>query len=195
MSIFDLLKKRPGREGPATKPEWLLVGLGNPGRKYETTRHNVGFLTVDTLLGGLGCGADKLKFKSLCAQTAINGMGVLAMKPQTFMNNSGEAVAEAARFYKIPPERVLVVSDDITMEAGKVRVRQKGSDGGHNGLKSIILRLNSDAFPRIKIGVGAPPHEDYDAADWVLSCFEKSDMPAITTAIDRAVSEISKIIR
>ena len=165
---------------------WLLVFLGNPGPKYDCTRHNAGFMAGDALAKKLGVSISKLRFKSLTASAEINGEKVLLMKPQTFMNLSGEAVGEAARFYKVPPEHVLVVSDEISLPLGKLRVRPKGSAGGHNGLKSIIAHLGSDAFPRIRLGVGAPPHPDYDMADWVLSVFRNQDLEDMLAAADRA---------
>ena len=165
---------------------WLLVFLGNPGPKYDCTRHNAGFMAGDALAKKLGVSINKLRFKALTASAEINGEKVLLMKPQTFMNLSGEAVGEAARFYKVPPEHVLVVSDEISLPLGKLRVRPKGSAGGHNGLKSIIAHLGSDAFPRIRLGVGAPPHPDYDMADWVLSVFRNQDLEDMRAAADRA---------
>ena len=169
---------------------WLLVFLGNPGPKYDCTRHNAGFMAGDALAKKLGVSINKLRFKALTASAEINGEKVLLMKPQTFMNLSGEAVGEAARFYKVPPERVLVVSDEISLPLGKLRVRPKGSAGGHNGLKSIIAHLGSDAFPRIRLGVGAPPHPDYDMADWVLSVFRNQDLEDMLSASDRAAEAV-----
>jgi PTH1 family peptidyl-tRNA hydrolase len=169
---------------------WLIVFLGNPGPKYDCTRHNAGFMTGDALSKKLGVSIDRLRFKALTASADIGGEKVLLMKPQTFMNLSGEAVSEAARFYKVPPEHVLVVSDEISLPLGKLRVRPKGSAGGHNGLKSIIAALGSDAFPRIRIGVGAPPHPDYDMADWVLSVFRNQDLEDMRAAADRAAEAV-----
>jgi len=171
---------------PSGSVSWLVVFLGNPGPKYDCTRHNAGFMTGDALAKKLGVSINKLRFKALTAAAEINGEKVLLMKPQTFMNLSGEAVGEAARFYKVPPEHVLVVSDEISLPLGKLRVRPKGSAGGHNGLKSIIAHLGSDAFPRIRLGVGAPPHPDYDMADWVLSVFRNQDLEDMRAAADRA---------
>ena len=165
---------------------WLVVFLGNPGPRYECTRHNAGFMAGDALAKKLGVNISRLRFKALTAECEINGERVLLMKPQTFMNLSGEAVGEAARFYKVSPEHVLVVSDEISLPLGKLRVRPKGSAGGHNGLKSIIAHLGSDAFPRIRLGVGAPPHPDYDMADWVLSVFRNQDLEDMRAAADRA---------
>ncbi|MBR2907171.1 MAG: aminoacyl-tRNA hydrolase [Clostridia bacterium] len=147
---------------------YLVVGLGNPGKEYAETRHNVGFRFIDALAQKQGVRIDRAKFHSLVADVTLSGKRILLVKPQTFMNSSGIAVKEAADFYKIPPERILVVYDDISLDPGRVRVRKKGSDGGHNGMKSIIGHLSSDAFPRVRIGVGAKPHKDYDLADWVL---------------------------
>ena len=169
---------------------WLLVFLGNPGPKYECTRHNAGFMTADAMAKKLGVSINKLRFKALTASAEINGEKVLLMKPQTFMNLSGEAVGEAARFYKVPPEHVIVVSDEVSLPLGKLRVRPKGSAGGHNGLKSIIAHLGSDAFPRIRLGVGAPPHPDYDMADWVLSVFRNQDLEDMLSASDRAAEAV-----
>jgi PTH1 family peptidyl-tRNA hydrolase len=179
---------------PSGSVSWLIVFLGNPGPKYECTRHNAGFMAGDALAKKLGVSINKLRFKALTAAAEINGEKVLLMKPQTFMNLSGEAVGQAARFYKIPPERVLVVSDEISLPLGKLRVRPKGSAGGHNGLKSIIASLGSDAFPRIRIGVGAPPHPDYDMADWVLSVFRNQDLEDMLAASDRAAEAVTTYI-
>jgi PTH1 family peptidyl-tRNA hydrolase len=165
---------------------WLVVFLGNPGPRYECTRHNAGFMAGDALAKKLGVNINKLRFKALTAECEINDERVLLMKPQTFMNLSGEAVGEAARFYKIPPEHVLVVSDEVSLPLGKLRVRQKGSAGGHNGLKSIIAALGGDGFPRVRIGVGAPPHPEYDMADWVLSVFRNQDLEDMLSAAERA---------
>jgi len=175
---------------PSGSFSWLVVFLGNPGPKYDCTRHNAGFMAGDALAKKLGVGIGRLRFKALTAACEINGEKVLLMKPQTYMNLSGEAVGEAARFYKIPPEHVLVVSDEISLPLGKLRVRPKGSAGGHNGLKSIISSLGSDAFPRIRIGVGAPPHPDYDMADWVLSVFRNQDLEDMLTAAARAAEAV-----
>ena len=164
------------RPGPA---EWLVVGLGNPGPKYEWTRHNVGFLVIDQLADRENLPVQRLKHKALTNTALIGGKPVLLMKPTTYMNLSGEAVGEAARFYKIPPDRVLVVSGDVSLPQGKLRVRRSGSAGGHNGLKNIIAHLGTDQFPRIKVGVGGKPHPDSDMADWVLSKFTGPDRQAM----------------
>ena len=165
---------------------WLIVFLGNPGPRYEMTRHNAGFMAADALAKEKNVNINKARFKALTATCDIGGESVLLMKPQTFMNLSGDAVAQAARFYKIPPEHVIVVSDEISLPIGKLRIRTKGSAGGHNGLKDIIAKLGTDAVPRIRIGVGAPPHPDYDMADWVLSSFKNQDAEDMLAAAARA---------
>ena len=172
MSIFDLFAQISHTQG---KIEYLIVGLGNPGSKYEKTRHNAGFCAMDVILDNYGFSADRSKFKSKVTDGVIGGKRCLFMKPQTFMNLSGEAVGEAARFYKVPPEKVIVLFDDISLPPGKLRIRRKGSAGGHNGIKSIIEHLNSEEFPRVKLGVGAKPRPDYNLADWVLSAFTPQD--------------------
>ena len=165
---------------------WLIVFLGNPGPRDEMTRHNAGFMAADAMAKEKNVNINKARFKALTATCDIGGESVLLMKPQTFMNLSGDAVAQAARFYKIPPEHVIVVSDEISLPIGKLRIRTKGSAGGHNGLKDIIAKLGTDAFPRIRIGVGAPPHPDYDMADWVLSSFKYQDAEDMLAAAARA---------
>lgn len=170
---------------------WLIVGLGNPGKKYENTRHNAGFLALDEIAKEYQTSIKKLKFKAVVGEARIGGEKCLLMKPDTFMNNSGEAVAAAARFYNIPPAHILVLVDDISLSPGQLRIRRKGSDGGHNGLKSIIYLTGSDEFPRVKLGVGAKPHPDYDLADWVLSSFRKEEK----TAMDSAFSCCPDIVR
>ena len=165
---------------------WLIVFLGNPGPRYEMTRHNAGFMAADAMAKEKNVNINKARFKALTATCDIGGESVLLMKPQTFMNLSGDAVAQAARFYKIPPEHVIVMSDEISLPIGKLRIRTKGSAGGHNGLKDIIAKLGTDAFPRIRIGVGAPPHPDYDMADWVLSSFKNQDAEDMLAAAARA---------
>ena len=169
---------------------WLVVCLGNPGLRYEGTRHNAGFMTADALAKKLNVSINRARFQALTGKTEIGGESVLVMKPQTYMNLSGEAAAAAAKFYKIPPERVIVVSDETALPIGKLRVRSKGSAGGHNGLKSVIACLGSDQFPRIRLGVGAPPHEDYDMADWVLSAFKNQDAEDIAAAAERAAEAV-----
>lgn len=175
-------------------PEFLVVGLGNPGNKYTLTRHNAGFLCLDMLSDKLNFRIDRLKFKSLICDTTINGHRCIVMKPQTFMNNSGEAVRECAAFYKIPAEKVIVIYDDISLDVGKLRIRRKGTDGGHNGIKSIIYHLNSDQFPRIKVGCGKKPHPDYDLADWVLSEFKKDELKALEPALSNACKALELLL-
>ena len=171
---------------PSGPPEYLIVGLGNPGKQYELTRHNAGFLFADLLADEYNTKINKIQFKSVTAVIELGGHRCLLMKPQTFMNNSGEAVKQAASFYKIPPEKIIVVFDDISLPCGKLRIRRKGSAGGHNGIKSIIYHLNSDNFPRIKLGVGEKPHPDYELADWVLSNFKKDEIPMLRDAAEKA---------
>lgn len=167
-------------------PTWLVVFLGNPGPKYEGTRHNAGFMAGDALAKELGVRINKAKFSALTAVCTIAGETVMLMKPQTYMNLSGEAVGKAARFYRIAPEHIIVVSDEMALPIGKLRVRMKGSAGGHNGLKNIIQHLGTENFPRIRLGVGAPPHPDYDAKDWVLGTFRNQDAADIADAALRA---------
>lgn len=194
MDLFRLLERERKAKTPLGPPEWIIAGLGNPGGKYELTRHNIGFLALDTLAGKFNIPVKNLKFKALCGQGVIGGHNVLLLKPQTFMNLSGEAISEAAKFYKIPNEKILIIYDDISIETGKLRIREKGSAGGHNGIKDIILRTNSDVFPRIKIGVGAPPHPDYDIVDWVLGTFSEDDKKILAPAIDKAVNAVSAML-
>ena len=196
MSLEEIIAKLKAakKPEPTGAVEWLIVGLGNPGRDYEATRHNVGYITVDRLAEKEGFDIKKIKFKSLVADAVISGKRCLVMKPSTFMNNSGEAVGECARFYKIAPQNILVIYDDINFDPGVMRIRKKGSDGGHNGMKSIIYHLNSNDFPRIRMGVGAKPHPDYDLADWVLSRFPEQDKKAVETAVDNACEAVGMIV-
>lgn len=165
---------------------WLIVFLGNPGPRYDFTRHNAGFMAADAMAREKGLSINKARFRALTASCRIGEESVLLMKPQTFMNLSGQAVSQAAGFYKIPPEHIIVVSDEVSLPVGRLRIRTKGSAGGHNGLKDIIARLGTDAFPRIRIGVGVPPHPDYDMADWVLSGFKGKDAEDMMAAAARA---------
>ena len=178
-----------------SKVDWLIVGLGNPGKQYERTRHNVGFRTVDLLAKQAGEKIDRLKFRGLTRTLTLGGRKVLLLKPETYMNNSGEAVQLAAMFYKVPIDHILVVSDDISLPVGKIRVRAEGSAGGHNGLKSIISHLGSQEFPRVKIGVGAKPHPDYDLADWVLSVFPPEEEKRMGPAVEKAAAAVEELIR
>ena len=181
-----------GRQRPV---EWIVAFLGNPGPKYENTRHNAGFMAGAAAQERFGVKMDRLRHRALTARCEIAGQGVLLMEPQTYMNLSGESVGEAARFYKVPPEHIIVVSDEMALPPGSVRIRQSGSAGGHNGLKSIIACLGTDAFPRIRIGVGAPPHPDYDMPDWVLGTFRGEDKTAMDDAAVRAAEACAVYIR
>jgi PTH1 family peptidyl-tRNA hydrolase len=183
--------KKASRSGA---PEFLVAGLGNPERKYTLTRHNSGFLCVDELAEKHGFKINKLKFKAVIADTKIGTHRVIVMKPQTYMNNSGEAIKEAAAFYKIPPERIIIIFDDISLDVGKLRIKRKGTDGGHNGIKSIVQHLGSTDFPRIKLGIGKKPHPDYDLADWVLSDFKKDEAAPLKQAIDNACEAIELML-
>ena len=174
---------------------WLIVGLGNPGREYEKTRHNTGFLALDLLAKALGVRVNKPKFKGEVGVCDYKGKRLILVKPQTYMNASGLCIEPCAHFYKIPPERVLVLFDDISLPVGKLRIRKNGSAGGHNGLKSIISCLGSDQFPRVKIGVGAKPHPDYDLADWVLSTVSKSEWPDYQEAMSHAADAALCIVK
>ena len=174
---------------------WLLVCLGTPGDKYENTRHNVGFMVADEVAERQHAPIQKLKFKALTNLLTISGEKVLVMKPVTYMNLSGEAVRPAADFYKIPPDHILVVSDDTALAVGRLRIRKGGSAGGHNGLKSIIQHLGTDQFPRLRVGVGEKPHPDYDMADWVLGHFQGEDKKAIDAAVKRAADAIECLLK
>ncbi len=174
--------------------DWLIVGLGNPGENYARTRHNIGFRAVDCLAGQLGAKIDRAKFRGLYGQANYKGLKLILLKPQTFMNNSGLSVMDAARFYKLPAERVIVLFDDISLDVGRLRVRAEGSAGGHNGIKSIIGGLNSQSFPRVKIGVGAKPHPDYELADWVLSNFTKDEEKLLAPVVEDAASAALELI-
>ena len=175
--------------------DWLLVCLGNPGDQYENTRHNVGFMVADELAERSHVPVQRLKFRALTNTVTVGDRKVLLMKPVTYMNLSGEAVHEAAAFYKIPPEHILVVSDEVALAPGKLRVRRSGSAGGHNGLKNIIAHLGTDQFPRIRLGVGQKPHPDYDMADWVLGKFQGEDKKAVEAAVKKAADAAECLIR
>lgn len=194
-NIFDIFKQiesqKPSSSGPI---EWLVVGLGNPGKEYENTRHNAGFISISLLAEKCGVKINKSKFKALVAETTVSDKRVLLMMPQTYMNNSGEAVVEAANFYKIPPERILVFSDDISLDVAKTRVRRKGSHGGQKGLKSIAEHLGSSDFPRVKLGVGQKPHPQYDLAAWVLSNFSADERKQMNEAAEHAVDACRLIL-
>lgn len=185
---------RKQETGGAGAPEYLIVGLGNPGSKYAFTRHNAGFLCLELLAEQQNVQLSRIKFKGVLGEARLGGHRCLLLKPQTFMNNSGESVREAAAFYKIPPERILVIFDDVSLPCGRLRIRRKGSDGGHNGIKSIIYHLGSDAFPRIKLGVGEKPNPEWDLADWVLSPFRKEELTALREASEKACDAVQKIV-
>lgn len=174
--------------------DYIIVGLGNPGTKYEMTRHNAGFLAIDLLAIEENINIKKLKFHSLVNDVNINGKRCLVMKPQTMMNNSGEAVGEAAKFYKIPAERVIVLYDDISLDVGQTRIRRKGSAGGHNGIKSIIAHLGSENFPRVKIGVGKKPNPEYDLVNWVLGNFPKELEAELKSSLENTTKAVRLIV-
>ena len=199
MSIFDVFarleKEKASKEAASGPVEWLIVGLGNPGAKYDGTRHNAGFRALEHYCKVSGQKIDRMKFKALVGEGQFGGARVLFMKPQTFMNLSGEAVRDAAAFYKLDPSHIIVLSDDISLDVGRIRVRGKGSAGGQNGLKNVIDHLNTEQFPRVKSGVGAKPHPDYDLADWVLSRFTNDEQEAIDSATARAMQAAEEIVR
>ena len=177
MSIFDIFKAIESQQNTVTgPPEWIVAGLGNIGAKYQNTRHNAGFLMIDAFAEQCGAKFGRHQFRSDTATAVCAGIRCLLLKPDTLMNLSGMAVTEAMQFYRIPPERTIVICDDINLDVGAVRIRKKGSDGGHNGLKNIIYLSGADTFPRIRIGIGKKPHPEYDLADWVLSAFTPEDM-------------------
>lgn len=192
MAFFK--KKTKDISMPVSGPvEFIIAGLGNPGKEYELSRHNAGFLCIDILANRENFRTDRIKFKSVYADTMINGHRCLVMRPQTYMNNSGEAIKEAATFYKIPPEKCIVIFDDIDIGLGALRVKRKGSAGTHNGVKSIIQHLGSDNFPRIKIGVGNKPHPDYDLKDYVLGTFSKQEQNILKETMEKACDAICLI--
>ena len=173
---------------------WLIVGLGNPGKEYERTRHNAGFRAVEILADKLGCKVDKSKFQGLYGQANYSGRKVLLLKPMTYMNLSGRSVLQLSAYFNVPPQRIIVLFDDISLEPGRLRIRADGSAGGHNGIKSIIQEVGSQAFPRVKIGVGAKPNPEYDLADWVLSTFSAKEEKALAVALENAADAALAII-
>lgn len=189
--MLHLFSRKPPAPGPV---DALIVGLGNPGRQYEGTRHNAGFFVLDTLARQCGVKIDRLKFKGLTAGATVGERRVLLLKPSTYMNLSGESVREAMQFYKLPPEKVFLVFDDISLPPGKLRIRRKGSDGGQNGVKNIIYLTGSDAFPRIKMGIGGKPNPQWDLADWVLSRFTESETKELETAAERACEALALMV-
>ncbi|MBE6853846.1 MAG: aminoacyl-tRNA hydrolase [Ruminococcus sp.] len=193
MGIMELFNQISS--GTKTGPvEYIITGLGNPGIQYQDTRHNAGFMVIDTIAAKYGADVKKIKFKSLCGECTIGGKKCLLMKPSTYMNNSGEAVVEALNFYKLGIENLIVIYDDISLEPSKLRIRRKGSDGGHNGIKSIIYLTGEDTFPRVKIGVGKKPHPQYNLADWVLSSFKADEVPLIKEAADHAAEAVELMV-
>lgn len=174
---------------------WLIVGLGNPGKQYENTRHNCGFRALDILGQMLSCKIDKAKFQGLYGQVQLNGTKIYLLKPTTYMNLSGKSVLQLSAYFSIPPQRIIVIYDDISLPLGKLRIRGDGSAGGHNGIKSIISEIGSQEFPRVKVGVGAKAHPDQDLADWVLSSFTKDEEKLLQTALERSANAALSIIK
>lgn len=194
-NIFDLFKQIEKKNEPTGSGiTHLVVGLGNPGKDYAFTRHNAGFLTLDYLSDTLGVKINRSKFKALVGEASIGDKRVLLMQPQTFMNNSGEAVIDAVNFYKIKPENVIVIFDDISLPVGKMRIRKNGSAGGHNGIKSIIAHLGTQDFPRIKMGVGEKPHQEMDLADWVLSRFGQDEQKLLFEKFKDATEAVKLMV-
>ena len=194
-NIFDLFKQiSSDSSNNKGSVEYIIAGLGNPGKEYEKTRHNAGFMAMDYISGRVDAKIDRAKFSALVGEATIEGKRVLLMKPQTFMNSSGDAIAAAARFYKIPAENIIVIADDISLDVGRLRVRKKGSHGGHNGLRSIEAQLSSQDYQRRKIGVGAKPHPDYDLASWVLGTFDVKGLEALSQGYDKLYQGIVKML-
>ena len=193
--IFELFKKisseNTAPSGPITH---IVVGLGNPGGEYLHTRHNAGFLAIDYICQKYGARTNKSAHKGLCGEATIGGKRVLLVKPQTFMNLSGESVRAVLDFYKIKPENLIIIYDDISLDVGRLRVRRDGSAGGHNGIKSIIANIGTQVFPRIKVGVGQKPHPDYDLASWVLSEFKNDELKALEGTFPSVCEGLEKIL-
>lgn len=193
MSVLELLKNLSTQKA-VQKPEFIIAGLGNPGPSYQNTRHNAGFLAADFLAKQLGCPIDRLKFKALTSICTMGSNSILLMKPQTFMNESGQSISAAAKFYKIPPQNIVILFDDISLPCGKLRIRRNGSDGGHNGIKSIASHLSTQEFPRIKIGVGMKPSPEYDLVKWVLGTFSQKERTQIDTCLPDICKALEKIV-
>ena len=189
--MLRLFQKNTPSPGPV---DFMIVGLGNPGKQYENTRHNAGFLAVDTIAQKHHTDIKRIKFKGLVGECSLGRKKALLLKPSTFMNLSGQSVREAMQFYKLPPEKVLVIFDDINLEPGKLRIRRKGSDGGHNGMKNIIYLSGHDTFPRVRLGVGKKPNPQWDLADWVLSRFTPAELKELDTAIEHAAEAAALIV-
>lgn len=196
MSIFDVFDRISSNSSASRgKIEYVIAGLGNPGMEYDGTRHNAGFAVIDALAKELGEDVNRLKFKGKTAEVTVSGVRCLLLKPTTYMNNSGESIVQALEFYKIPVENLIVVCDDISLDPGKLRIRRKGSHGGHNGLRSICELTGSDNYPRIKIGVGKKPHPDYDLAKWVLGKFGKEDSEKMKASAENAADCIKLMVQ
>ena len=194
-NIFDLFKQISSADNTKNAPvEYIVVGLGNPGKQYENTRHNAGFLAIDYIAEKKGVKIDRAKFEGLTAVTEICGKGVLLLKPQTYMNNSGQSVEAAASFYKVAPQNVIVLSDDVNLDVARLRVRKSGSAGGQKGLNDIITYLGTEDIPRLRIGVGKKPHPEYDMKDWVLSRFTTKDMEELALSYPKVLAGIEKMI-
>ena len=196
MSIFDVFDRISSNSSASRgKIEYVIAGLGNPGMEYDGTRHNAGFAVIDALAKELGEDVNRLKFKGKTTEVTVGGVRCLLLKPTTYMNNSGESIVQALEFYKIPVENLIVVCDDISLDPGKLRIRRKGSHGGHNGLRSICELTGSDNYPRIKIGVGKKPHPDYDLAKWVLGKFGKEDSEKMKASAENAADCIKLMVQ
>lgn len=196
MSIFDIFDRISSNStSRGGKIEYVIAGLGNPGMEYEGTRHNAGFSVLDALAEKLGTPINRLKFKGKTAEATIEGKRCLLLKPTTFMNLSGESIVQALEFYKLSTDNLIVIYDDISLEPGKLRIRRKGSHGGHNGMRSIIDLTGEDSFPRIKVGVGKKPHPDYDLAKWVLGKFSKEDAESMKQSADNACECIKLMVQ
>ncbi len=195
LNFFKRNGTAAGRGIPSGAIEFMIVGLGNPGKQYENTRHNAGFMAIDKIAEKNHAEIKRIKYKGLVGECRIAGKRVLLLKPSTFMNLSGQSVTEAMRFYKLKPEQTLVLLDDINLEPGRLRIRRKGSDGGHNGMKNILYLSGSDQFPRIRIGVGQKPRPDYDLADWVLSRFTPEELGALGPAFQNAAAAAELIVQ
>lgn len=193
-NIFDIFKKIETQQASTGPIEYMIVGLGNPGKDYELTRHNAGFLCMDYIAAKCSVQINRAKFSALVGEATIGGKRCLLVKPQTFMNHSGRAVLEASDFYKIPYEKILVLSDDVNLDVGRMRLRAKGSAGGQKGLENIILRLGSEDFPRLRMGVGKKPHPDFDMKDWVLSEFNKQEQKMLYSCFEPAYEGIVKLL-
>lgn len=191
--MLSLLNRKKNKDG-ILGIDFLVVGLGNPGIKYEESRHNAGFMAIDLLAKKYNANINRVKFKGLTGKCEIKSKNVVLLKPSTFMNLSGESVYEAMKFYKLPPEKILIIFDDISLSPGRIRIKRKGTHGGQNGMKNIINVCSSEDFPRIKIGIGAKPHPKYDLAAWVLSKFTDSEKKDLQTALDNACSSVEYIV-